>query len=373
MRGLLLIQESTMQFPRLLSHLFHAAVAFALAGALLRAQQPLNHWRFETPGPLVLDSVGVDHGTPLGNPVYQADTASAAVRPVTGPSLQNQSSLGFSSSDVVSFGSTFPLHAPGDFTLEFWLKSPCTSHESVFWTRPDGQDTNRFNFYVNGNATFGFDYRDPAGTLVNLVGGAGSVPIPRNVWVHLTVTRAAGLYTLYVNGVASGGASASLLLPTAVGWSMSGRPGFPFIGQLDEVRISAGALRPTQLLTSLLDLGNGLAGTGNRTPGLGGIGTANGGTDLSLLMANAQPVSIMLLVVSPAAAYLPLLGGTLVPDPVASVSVFATTDSLGEWSLRLPVPSGLQSSQPFYFQAGILDAGAVRGVAMTNAVQIVTP
>ena len=71
--------------------------------------------------------------------------------------------------DEALVNSPFPFHQLGDASLEFWLNTPATGHQSVFWTRADDEDTNRFNIFVNDDSTFGFDYRSPSGELHSLV------------------------------------------------------------------------------------------------------------------------------------------------------------------------------------------------------------
>jgi hypothetical protein len=72
-----------------------------------------------------------------------------------GPGEVSQAFTFDGSDDNVLINSTFPFHQPGDATLDFWLNTPATSHQSVLWTRPDDTDASRFNIFVNGNSTFG--------------------------------------------------------------------------------------------------------------------------------------------------------------------------------------------------------------------------
>jgi Ca2+-binding RTX toxin-like protein len=217
------------------------------------------YWRFEEGAPnaaatgvaSILDSSGSeDHGTPFGGPVYRVDVP---VNPVPLTGAANQLSMEFDGlDDQISIPSTFLFHQPVDATLELWLKFPPLSHQSVFWTRPDSSDTNRFNFFVNDDSTFGFDYRSPSGTLHTLVGRCCTgIPIPRNTWTHVAIIRAANVYRLYIDGVLKATArDSSPDLPTATGWTISGRQGGEFRGLVDEVRLSKGALLPSQFLNA---------------------------------------------------------------------------------------------------------------------------
>ena len=159
--------------------------------------------------------------------------------------------------DEVFVNSTFPFHQPGDATLEFWLNTPATGHQSVFWTRADDEDANRFNIAVNGDSTFSFDYRSPSGELHILVGiCCTGVSIPRNMWTHLAITRTGNVYNLYVNGTLAASATDTLPdLPTAMGWQMSGRGGFMYNGSLDEIALYNRALSGTEI-QAIFDAGS---------------------------------------------------------------------------------------------------------------------
>jgi hypothetical protein len=191
----------------------------------------------ETTGSTATDIVGGNDGAHVGGPT-----------PVTGYVAGALSFDGID--DEVQVNSTFPFHQPGNATLEFWLNTPATGHQSVFWTRADDADLNRFNIFVNGDSTFGFDYRSPSGALHILVGACCTgVSIPRNSWTHLGITRTGNVYKLYVNGSLAASATDALPdLPTATGWQMSGRGGLQYQGSLDEVEVYDRALSDSEIL-----------------------------------------------------------------------------------------------------------------------------
>ncbi|MFM2082734.1 MAG: hypothetical protein RL380_1425, partial [Verrucomicrobiota bacterium] len=137
--------------------------------------------------------------------------------------------------NFVSATGTFPFHTTNDSTFAFWVNTtvPGSFEQSVFWTRTDSTDINRFNFYVRSNATFGFDYRSPVGVLHPLV---SNFTIPLGEWVHLAISRTGNTYSLFTNGVfATSATDAAPSLPNTVGWRFSGRSGYMFAGMLDEV------------------------------------------------------------------------------------------------------------------------------------------
>jgi hypothetical protein len=183
----------------------------------------------------ILDSSGSgDDGTPSGGPIYRTDV------PPTGAG--NALSLRFDGvDDQVSFPSVFPFHEPGDATLDFWMKFTPDRHRGVFWTRIGPDDINRFNIFVNGNGTFGFDYRSPTGVLHMLVGAVDEgVLLPTNTWTHLVISRIGTHYSLFRDGALVATANDPVPdLPTSVGWTISGREDAGFRGLIDEVRVNA--------------------------------------------------------------------------------------------------------------------------------------
>jgi hypothetical protein len=113
------------------------------------------------------------------------------------------------------------------------------------------------------------------------------------------------------------------------------------------------------------DLGSGLAGVSG-IPQLAGAGDLVAGTPGSLALAAAAPSAPCALFLSTANTPTPFKGGTLLTVPILFTLPLAT-DSLGgillPWSAW---PSGL-SGVSLFFQFGIQDAAAVKGVALSNA------
>jgi hypothetical protein len=106
-------------------------------------------------------------------------------------------------------------------------------------------DANRYNLFTNFRSlhTFNFDPR------VATPGIFDPVPIEPGVWTHLAIVREGNTnYSVYKDGALFDTATETAPLPTALGWTMSGRPGFQYHGLLDEVRISGVALTPQQFL-----------------------------------------------------------------------------------------------------------------------------
>jgi hypothetical protein len=229
-------------------------VAMILAPALpaSSAVTTTGYWRFDEgvantvasgAGSIIDSSGSGDDGTPSGGPIYRTDV------PPSGAT--NALSLQFDGvDDQVAFGSVFPFHQPGDAALDFWLKFTPDIHRSVFWTRIGTDDTNRFNIFVNGNGTFGFDYRSPTGALHKLVGDLDQgITVPSDTWTHLVISRTGNTYSLFRNGsLVRTVTDIAPDLPTSVGWTISGRSdGFTFDGLVDEVRVSSAAIESNDL------------------------------------------------------------------------------------------------------------------------------
>jgi len=242
-------------------------------------------YRFEngTPGTVaagsssILDSCYGNEGTPVGAPTYSSDVPSIGA--------PNSVSLQFNGgSDAITFDTEFPFNQPGiDVSLDFWLKVTPTANQSVFWTRPDSVDSNRFEFFVNANGTFGFDYRDPNGALHSLVGdpvASTGIAIASDTWTRLNVTRVGNQYFTRENGTLVATATdGQPNLPTDVGWMISGRSGHPFAGLVDEVGVTF-VPTPVQLSSSSL------------TFPTQAVGTTSAPQIVSLMNTGSQPVAV---------------------------------------------------------------------------------
>jgi hypothetical protein len=213
----------------------------------------------------IVDSIeGSPDGTPSGGPIYSSDVAMVVI-PLTGQ--PNTLSLSFNGGQSVLFNSLFLLHRGyGDATLEFFIKVPNQPHHSIFWTRPDNADTNRFHIVVNPGPALNGDYREPNGTYHGVMSG-NSAPLGVNQWVHVAIVKdavtlaPAHAYRVYVNGAL---VQTGLLDPNpnepdpGLTWSISGRSGYELTGLLDEVKLTQRALAPCEFLISADTDGDGL-------------------------------------------------------------------------------------------------------------------
>jgi len=118
------------------------------------------------------------------------------------------------------------------------------------------------------------------------------------------------------------------------------------------------------------DLGFALAGV-NGDPALVGSGSLASGSINSVDLSNAAPVATAGIFIGLSAITAPFKGGTLVPNPDALIIV--NTDALGEFGLGFHMPAGVPAGVSLFVQMGVQDGAAINGVALSNAIEGVTP
>ncbi len=203
----------------------------------------------------ILDSaMAALDGSPQGGPTYLADVPLNAV-----VCQSNARSLMFDGvDDKVTFNSPFIFHAQfGDATLEFWMKAPLQNSNDIFWTTGGPTDIDRFHLYTATTGCIGLDYRDGSGNLLTLLPNGAFTYAP-DTWTHVAITRVietsgSHTYRFYKDGALVHTATdPNPSLPTSTDWTIAGRP--PpyqgFIGQLDEIRMTAAALQPSEFLNA---------------------------------------------------------------------------------------------------------------------------
>ncbi len=119
------------------------------------------------------------------------------------------------------------------------------------------------------------------------------------------------------------------------------------------------------------NLGSGLAGTSG-IPALIGTGTLQPNSAGSLTLTSAMASSPAVLFVSFASTPVAFQGGTLLAYPPSLALNFAT-DAGGGIALPFLWPATVPSATSLFFQYAIADAGAVRGVSLSNCEKGVTP
>jgi len=123
--------------------------------------------------------------------------------------------------------------------------------------------------------------------------------------------------------------------------------------------------------SSWVDHSGPLAGTPG-VPVLYGTGDLTATSSDSIVLNNANPGALAVLILAFSSTPAPFVGGILQPFPVASLFV-NTTDSAGAIDLPFTMPGGVPSDTRLWLQWAIVDRGAVRGVALSNAIEGITP
>ncbi len=119
------------------------------------------------------------------------------------------------------------------------------------------------------------------------------------------------------------------------------------------------------------DLGGALAGAGGDAI-LSGTGSLQPFSPATLVLGNASPLSPAALFVSFETNAVPFKGGTLQTVPLA-LTLPLTTDGNGSIAFGFAAPVGLPTGFDFFVQMAIQDSGAVKGVALSNALQAIIP
>jgi hypothetical protein len=113
-----------------------------------------------------------------------------------------------------------------------------------------------------------------------------------------------------------------------------------------------------------MNLGLGLPG-GAGQPNLT-LGYVEGPDELTLDLDQAPPSSLGLIVTSPQTAYLPFLGGTLVPQ--FDLFRFLTTTPSGSYNVSVPITMSFPNGGVLYSQIWLVDPSAAGGFSASNAV-----
>lgn len=120
-----------------------------------------------------------------------------------------------------------------------------------------------------------------------------------------------------------------------------------------------------------VDLGQPLAG-GAGLPLLAGDGALATGEPMALTLAGAAPVAPATLVVGLSEQPQPFKGGVLVPALDLLVGPLVT-DAQGLVVLSTDWPAGVPAGTTFHFQHWIVDGGAPKGLAASNALRATVP
>jgi hypothetical protein len=185
------------------------------------ADRPLHYWRFEeTDGVEAADTAGLH-------------AAAYSGRPALGQPGAIEGSLAILLDGDDDWVDVADLTLAGDFTIEAWIFL-CEEISDVDVLVGQGRAGPDVNF---GEEDFRLwdGHRDPL---------VGEGPMPRDRWVHVAITRAAGRLDAFLDGRPVGAGTHDAPFPVAaVGWGESGL----LRGMLDEVVIYDHALSPERV------------------------------------------------------------------------------------------------------------------------------
>lgn len=121
-------------------------------------------------------------------------------------------------------------------------------------------------------------------------------------------------------------------------------------------------------------LGSALPPVGGQAPELVGLGSLQGGSPMSLLVAGAAPARPAWLMLGLAVDPLPFKGGLLIPCIVPPGQVLPlATDVQGNIALEAKWPDGVPSGVSIYTQVWVQDAAGPKGFTASNALEGRTP
>ncbi|MGB2864021.1 MAG: LamG domain-containing protein [Sedimentisphaerales bacterium] len=224
-------------------------LAFGMVLTSAAQAGPVGLWRFEDgTGTIANDSSGNGrHGTLLGIPEW-----------VSGPDgLGGALAFNPDRCTGVDCGVFDPTNGTGQFTVALWAFWDGTGTFQHFLTKSNawGADTMMFQFELWGAHTSD-TYTDRIGVSY---APAGSVPfsiMPKNEWVHLTLTFDGTNATLYLNGVDEEGPKPFSIGPNIdamveIGYTSTRPSGIDrtFQGTLDEVSIYGRSLSGQEIQT----------------------------------------------------------------------------------------------------------------------------
>lgn len=148
---------------------------------------------------------------------------------------------------VVATPSQSDFDLPGDFTVEMWLKVNSLQGNQALASHFDVGAVNGWQIYMNGNGTLSWYHYAGSGSYVV----TGSVDVRTNEFRHIAVSRVAGTMRMFIDGVQDGPSVnnvteyGSFNLRLSIGYQAQGSYRYPFVGVIDEFRMTKGVGRYT--------------------------------------------------------------------------------------------------------------------------------
>jgi len=140
------------------------------------------------------------------------------------------------------------ITATGDFTIELWFNTSLAAQGTLFYIAGASSPTsvlfNRLHVYIGASSTVVF-YTESSARITS-----GATAFNINTWNHAALTRASGVYRLFINGGLIGSYTrttsvSSTVNPLEIGGFSGGAAGDYMSGWIDEVRVTNGVARYT--------------------------------------------------------------------------------------------------------------------------------
>jgi hypothetical protein len=212
---------------------------------------------------------------------------------------------------------------------------------------------------------------DPVTSVISIWAHNGSTSLPfgcsTNTAIAYSSTLGKAVITDYWNGKLRGYAEGDVGAGTVVGTSPATLGGY---------YSNLTAVPPDDCSGGWIAYGTGLAGKGSFVPQLAGSGCAEPGAGIGLKLSGAVGGASATLFVGLTPAAIPFKGGSFLVGGVvltAGLPMGGTPGAAGAGSLTLPatlpaIPA--LSGTSLYLQAGFGDAAAVKGVSLTQGLQM---
>ena len=200
---------------------------------------------------LMLHCDGSNSGTTFTDSSFSAHTVTPSGNAVTDTSYKKFGTAGYkcpATGDFLSIAdSTDWNFGSGDFTIDCWLyRTGTSSYQTILQNKTDGSNYWQWRYFGSGgNITFSI-----TGTGAFTVSfGCTDASFPVNTWVHHQMVRNGSNWYLFQNGTQTGSTQTqAAAIPDMTGDLIlqgDSALGQPFVGYMDEFRISKGIARNT--------------------------------------------------------------------------------------------------------------------------------
>lgn len=296
---------------------------------------------------LIVAGISLQTGCAGGGPANAIVVRRAALSPdgsrVVGPVLCNQFDVSTVAASEVPVG--ISVMDDGDVLLVVKTSAPVLVEPRLVRVKPESLALSAFasNGLSNGRALW-----TDAGTYSSALGAA------------VTLDSANDTLRVFADGSSGPGSVLATTLPVS------------YSGSVGEIATLI-QIRELPCAGSFATYGTGLAGNGGFVPALTGTGCPVPGNTIRLHASSANGAAVGALLLGATPSSVPFLGGTLLVNPIASVTI-ATSGAVGvagagHASLPLSIDNGL-SGVVVYFQCACLDAATPFGLSFSGGLMV---